>query len=142
MSTGTLQSDPRVNWPRSVSRKRHLNCPLCNFCSCCPRSPSYNNPPPPLFGRWSHRHTCQQLSYINVCEGQVAYMLTCSRIRTTLSNHGLWPTVVDIINNLTVTVNPTITALIPLRSWQLQSSESRHNHLILLESEHTTGQRI
>ena len=49
MSTGTLQSDPRVNWPRSVSRKRHLNCPLCNFCSCCSCSPPYNNPPPPLF---------------------------------------------------------------------------------------------
>ena len=49
MSTGTLQSEPRVNWPRSVSQKRHLNRPLCNFCSCCPCSPSYNNPPPPLF---------------------------------------------------------------------------------------------
>ena len=75
-------------------------------------------------------------------QGRESICLTCSRIRTTLSNHGLWPTVMNIINNLTVTVNPTITALLPLRSWQLQSSESRHNHLILLESEHTTGRRI
>ena len=75
-------------------------------------------------------------------QGRESICLTCSRIRTTLSNYGLWPTVMNIINNLTVTVNPTITALLPLRSWQLQSSESRHNHLILLESEHTTGRRI
>ena len=50
---------------------------------------------------------------------------------------GLWPTVMKIINNSTVTVNPTITALVPLRSCHLQSCELRHNHLILFQSEHS-----
>ena len=50
---------------------------------------------------------------------------------------GLWATVMKIINNSTVTVNPTITALVPLRSCQLQSGESRRNHLILFQSEHS-----
>ena len=77
-----------------------------------------------------HEYTIHNQGIQSIC-------LTCSRLRTTLSNHGLWPTFMKIINNSTVTVNPTITALVPLRSCQLQSGESRHNHLILFQSEHS-----